>query len=214
MDREELKVKISGGDERVKIAAVTSFLKNNQQLRDYHFAHKLIYDFEQPPGKVIKAAILSSFTFDQIQPLLGVESYRSGFPLSVYIGGFNQYEQEIINPSTQLYEFKPQIILLALRIDDILPEFRKDFISFNTRTLNLRQKEILENFRRLIGHIRKNSSAKILFNNFSYPLFLANGIYEHQYSKGQLNWIDNLNRMLSEMVQGYSDVYIFDFHYH
>ncbi|MCD4693466.1 MAG: HAD-IIIC family phosphatase, partial [Calditrichales bacterium] len=145
--------------------------------------------------------------------LLSVASFSGGIPLSIFVGGFNQYEQEIVNPESPMHKFQPEIIFFAVRLEDISPAFHNDFSLPDEKQINHHHEEIINTIKQLIEAVNAHSKAKLIINNFSYPTFLANGVFEHQHPLGQPAVIDKLNKMLSALVQNYSDVFIFDLNY-
>ena len=73
--------------------------------------------------KKVKIAILSSFTINGILEVLKVKLAKKSVHAQTYLGGYNQYNQEILDRESQLYKFLPNITFLILDIRDILPEF-------------------------------------------------------------------------------------------
>src|SRR5262249_48042859 len=54
-----------------------------------------------------RVAILRSFTVEPLVPLLRAAGFANGLDLTVQIGEFNAYAQEILDPHSALYRFKP-----------------------------------------------------------------------------------------------------------
>src|SRR5262245_16376561 len=80
-----------------------------------------------PAGKPLRVAVLRSYTIEPVGPVLKLRLAVEGFAPAVWFGGFNQYAQEILDPSSALYGSEPDLVLLMTRIDEILPEFLSDF---------------------------------------------------------------------------------------
>ncbi len=60
-----------------------------------------------------KIALLSSVTMDLLAPILRAQCFGAGIDASIYLGPFNQFEQEIRRPDSGLVRFQPDIIVLA-----------------------------------------------------------------------------------------------------
>src|SRR6267143_342001 len=58
-------------------------------------------------GQAVRMAILSSYVAEPLIPFLDVECRRVGLSPSFYLGAFNQYAQEILSPSSELYACNP-----------------------------------------------------------------------------------------------------------
>lgn len=62
----------------------------------------------------IKLALLSSSTIEQLLPAIQAAALRKGLLLECYTGDYGQYRQELLNPNSELYRFRPDVVLLAL----------------------------------------------------------------------------------------------------
>jgi hypothetical protein len=72
------------------------------------------------PGRRVKVAILSSFTVDPIKAYLQVDCLERGVWADVFIPSFNQFQQEILSPDSDLYKFTPDICFLHVQPDALL----------------------------------------------------------------------------------------------
>ena len=70
----------------------------------------------------MKIAILGSYTTEFLVKPIQCQLTRSSINAEIYAAGFNLYQQEILDPSSNLYDFCPDIIILILQTADILPE--------------------------------------------------------------------------------------------
>ncbi|TXH56369.1 MAG: HAD-IIIC family phosphatase [Burkholderiaceae bacterium] len=62
----------------------------------------------------IRLALLGSCTHDHLLPAIRVAGLRRRLLFDVHAGSFGQYRQELLEPSAQLNEFRPDIVLLSL----------------------------------------------------------------------------------------------------
>jgi len=74
--------------------------------------------------KKIKVAILGNYTLDTLASSIRVSLLRRGFLAEIYRCDFGLLEQDIINPKSKFYAFKPDITLLAIGYRE-LREFPK-----------------------------------------------------------------------------------------
>ena len=88
------------------------------------FAHRERSDLAAEAGRPVRIALLSSYTIDPLVPYLDAECRGAGLVPEFYVAPFNQYMQEILSLSSGLYRFKPEIIFVALAIDDLFPAVR------------------------------------------------------------------------------------------
>jgi FkbH-like protein len=65
------------------------------------------------PLPVIKLALLGSSTLSHLLPGIRLGGLRRGFLLDIYVGPYGLYRQELANPGSGLYEFKPDVVCFA-----------------------------------------------------------------------------------------------------
>jgi FkbH-like protein len=68
---------------------------------------------EAPFRRRCRVALLSSTMIDFLAPILRAQCFGAGIDLEIYIGPFNQYEQEIRDPDSGLARFKPDVIAIG-----------------------------------------------------------------------------------------------------
>ncbi len=88
------------------------FVKTNQ------LDHLLQCSFpdEPPPGlatKPIRLAVLASSTVTHLLPGLRIAALRRGLHVQTYVTGYGQYHQELLDSSSPLHRFAPNVILFA-----------------------------------------------------------------------------------------------------
>ncbi len=77
---------------------------------------------EHLPQLPCRVAILRSFTVEPLVPLLRAGAFAGGIDLSVHLGGYNAYAQEILDPDSALHRFRPDLAILAVQASDLPPE--------------------------------------------------------------------------------------------
>ncbi len=68
----------------------------------------------------IKLALLASCTADHLLPALRVAGLRHRLWFDIYLGPYGQYRQELLDPTSRLYGFGPEWILLSLTAHDAI----------------------------------------------------------------------------------------------
>ncbi|PYN43401.1 MAG: hypothetical protein DME00_27075, partial [Candidatus Rokuibacteriota bacterium] len=89
------------------------------------FAHRERAKLGEVGERPVRIAILSSYVLDPLVPFLDVECRRAGLTPAFYVAPFNQYTQEVLNPSSGLYAFGPEIVFVALDLEDLFPGVRR-----------------------------------------------------------------------------------------
>ena len=73
--------------------------------------------------KKLKLAILSSFTLNGLNETLHVKCSEFGIRYQSYVADYNQYNQEILNTKSGLYNFSPDITFLILDVRSLLGDY-------------------------------------------------------------------------------------------
>ena len=138
-------------------------------------------------------AILRSFTVEPALPILKASAYARGIALDLYTGEFNAYAQEILDPESALYRFKPDAAVLAVQARDI-----GDPAS------------ALARFAGWITAFRSHSPAVLIVHTLEVPA-PASGILDAQREDGEAEAIRAINRGLVSLARQHRGVYILDY---
>ncbi len=160
--------------------------------------------------KKIKVAILSSFTINGLAETLKVKCFERKIDSITYVGGYNQYNQEILNGNSELYKFLPDITFLILDSRSIFGDLfhfpysiskseRKDFV-------NDKINELIN----LVKKFKENSSSKLIISNLGLPYYSPYGIAEMKTEYGFHDMVLDFNKKLKEGLFKLNSVSIFD----
>jgi len=180
-----------------------------KSLSEYlSLAEKLILTSHK---KQIKIGFLSSFTINGLPEIIKVKCDEIETSCQTYLGGYDQYNQEIFDSNSQLYKFEPDITFLLLDIRSVLNDFFYFPYSFDQKDKkNLIDKKVLE-LVNLTKIFSKNSSSKLIVSNLHIPFFSPYGIAESTSNFGFHDTIIYFNTQLKEKIQEIENVIIFDF---
>ena len=158
-----------------------------------------------------RIALLSSFTTNGMKESLFVKCCRAGVLPEIYVSGYNQYAQEILNATSQLYEFHPEIIFLffdtkSLFGDAVLMPYPAQPADWNDITNNK-----LKEIEMFIDILKERTSAKIVVHNLMVPSYSPLGILEIKSQKSFLESIRKMNQSMSDMFKNDSTVFVFDY---
>ena len=70
--------------------------------------------------KTVRIAVLGSFTLNGIEETFKVKCAEKKLNCKTFLGNYNQYNQEILNTESNLYQFNPDITYLILDTRTIL----------------------------------------------------------------------------------------------
>jgi FkbH-like protein len=160
--------------------------------------------------KKIRVSILSSFTLNGIEEIFRVKCAEKNIECHTHLGGYNQYNQEILDTQSQLYQFQANITFLILDTRSILKDLWYSPYSIDEKA---RQNFIETKFQEIKNLIRvflKNSNSKFIISNFTIPTKSNYGIFETKLKFGFQKMISKLNENLQNYVRNLDSVYLFD----
>ena len=118
-------------------------------------------DFSELPK--IKMAILGDSATQFLSQAIRGQGFDVGFDLHVWEADFNQIELQINDSASDLYESKPEVIMLFLSSHKLLNKYNKLSIDVYNQLAN----NELNRINNLLDAIKQNSNAKIIFFNYN-----------------------------------------------
>jgi FkbH-like protein len=160
--------------------------------------------------KKIRISILSSFTLNGIEEIFQVKCNEKNISSKTCLASYNQYNQEILDPHSQLYQFQPNLTFLILDTRSILDNLWYFSYSIDEKQRqNFIEKKFKE-IQNLIIIFLKNSNSKLIISNFFIPTNSNYGIFETKSNFGLQKMIYTLNNNLQDYIQNLDSVYLFD----
>ena len=182
-----------------------------KSLSEYISLSKNIDDLKF--DKKLKVAILSSFTLNGLSEILHVKSSELGIRYQSYLGGYNQYNQELLDSQSEYYKFSPDVTFLILDIRNFLGEYYHFPYNISDNERKLLVSEKIKQIENIIKCFEKNLNSKLIITNFNIPSYSPNGITETKSDFGFHEMIEELNRSLRNISKTHSSVYIYDFNH-
>jgi len=140
-----------------------------------------------------RLALLSTYTTQQWAPLLQLSAWRLGMHLDIYHANYNQYHQEILDPSSGLYQFQPEIVLLAPHAGALpLPHYTPDASA-------LVEQEVAR-WAGLWQRLQERVAGFIIQHNFVIPPLYPFGHLTAKLAGCRERVIEALNRRLGELA--------------
>jgi len=197
----------------VALKTLFSLIDEEPSLNNYNFASSRLkeIDLDKLGFHHIKIAILSSFTIEPLIPYLHVKCCKSKLNSEFYIGGYNLFHQEILNPKSKLYEFKPDVLIFAIRLQELSPTFYESFLECSKDRIRDEKNRISDLIRSLILAFRNNSSSVIIIHNFETPIRPSLGIIDSQNEPSQKRSINEINIAIENMAKEIRGVYVLDY---
>src|SRR5579883_502481 len=163
------------------------------------------------PFHPLKVAVLRSFTVEPVLPLLRAAAWTERLDLTVKAGEFNAYAPEMLDPASWVYEFTPDVAIVAVQTRDIAPELWDGFADCEPDDIRATVDRVLDNFRTWVRVFRSHSQAHLLLHTLEVPEQPSRGILDGQSVDSQAGAIRSINDGLRQLAAESSGVYVFDY---
>jgi FkbH-like protein len=158
-----------------------------------------------------RLALLRSFTVEPVVPLLRAAAFIQGIDLQVYIGEFNTYAQDILNPASQLYRFEPHIVILAVQTRDIAPDLWAGYAALSSEEQQGAVSRVVASYQSWVEAFRSRSEAHLIVHTLEGPVFPSQGLFDQQSAGGQVVAIQRVNEALGDITRAHRGVYLLDY---
>ena len=191
---------------------LNEFIKTNPTLDNYIYAEKIYKNLSKKLNfPTLKIAILRSITIEPILPFLNIKCYESKINPDIYLGEYNIIDQEILNKTSGLYKFQPDILIIFTRLEEICPILFDSYLISTGKEIKTESQGVIDRVNGLLSAFRSSSKAKIILHNFELPPYPVFGIIDQQHDKSQQRTFEHINNKLAETAKKYEEVYVLDY---
>lgn len=188
------------------------FINSHSTLDNFMYAEKIYKQIAKDLNfHKFNIAILRSITIEPMLPFIKVKCFENKINPELYLGDYNIFDQEIVNKNSGLYNFKPDVLIIFSRLEEICPRLVNSYIELSSEKVEMEIKNLLDKIERLLSTFRANSNAKIILHNFELPAFPIFGIIDIQHERSQKRVFNKINTGLVEIVKKYEEVYLLDY---
>ena len=161
-------------------------------------------------GKKLRVAFLASSTINGFEETMRVKCFQKGIDCITYVADYNQYNQEILNQDSGLYQFKPDITFLILDTRHILGEH---FFSWYSVPYDDRPKIIdtkVSEIQNICNTYQKNFDSKLVITSLQIPNYSPYGINEESTLRSLKEVVYAINNELLQWKK-FGNIFIYDF---
>jgi FkbH-like protein len=159
----------------------------------------------------MRVALLSSFSIEFIHdPLIG-QGFLNELRVEIYQAGFAQYRQEILDPSSGLYTWRPDVVVLALEGKHLCPFAYGDYMQHIGSGFDGLLEETDREIDALLTAFRQRSDAAVLVHSFAPPSWWQLGVLDGHVGVGQMQVLQALNDALYRAARARRGVYVVDY---
>ncbi len=221
---------------RVKANAILAEVDAQPTIVNVAKASRKLAALSDTLAKVsLRIGCLSSFTFDPLKPFLELQGLRAGMAIEAYVAPYGQIEQQLIDASSDLAAFRPDVVLLAVRLQDVCPALYEAFNALTadaaTQSEPARPRagssvseparpragssalvdDWITRLRSALLTFRQHLTARVLIQNYDMPAFPAAGIADPRSPVSQCATITRANEALTELAGSIENAHVMDY---
>jgi len=158
-----------------------------------------------------RLAMLRSFTLEPVVPLLRAAAFVNGIDLTVHLGDFNTYPQEILDATSSLYSFTPDTVILAVQTRDVAPELWEGYAYLEPDQVSASIARVISSFQSWVKAFRQHSQANLIVHSLERPATPSLGVLDAQSQASQSVAIQQINDGLRTVCREHHGVYLLDY---
>jgi len=160
--------------------------------------------------KALRLAVLSTFTASPLEPYVVVESARRGLLVEPWFGPYDQLEPQALDGGSALYATAPDVIVIAARLEDLLPDLCWRFASFGPEAIDDELARVAARYESLVTAVRRHSAATVLLANFTEPAQAPLGLAGALHEPSPAGVVERANSALAALARRTAGVYVLD----
>lgn len=141
----------------------------------------------------IKVAVLGDTTTQFLTQAIKGIGFEYGYNLDIFEADFNQIERQIFDPTSELYDFKPEIVIVFQSSHKLLSKYNK--MQPNEQKM-LASKE-METIRNIYNTLSFNLSAKVICYNYAE---IDDAIFGNFSNKMESSFLFQLRKLNFELM--------------
>ncbi len=158
----------------------------------------------------LRIAVLRSYTAELLEPVLRLRLMVAGYKPQMLFGDFGGYAQEILDEQSALYAFKPNVVLLLTRLEELMPDFIDGFGDKTSKEWEEAVDTAANSLAQLVETAGNRAPCQLIIQNMSLsdPYF---GIHDAQLESGQRYLVDRFNKTLASRLGSMKNAFIWEF---
>ena len=141
----------------------------------------------------IKIAVLGDTATQFIVQALKGEGIDHNINLQIWEADFNQIERQVLDPSSELYEYSPESVLIFKSSHKLLLKYNKLDLSNQPKLADSEMASIKD----LVANIHNNISAKVIYFNYAE---IDDSVFGNYASKTESSFLFQLRKLNYELM--------------
>jgi FkbH-like protein len=194
------------------LALVERHLRETPTIGGARFALARLRAIDDPrERRSMRLAVLRSFTVEPVVPLLEAAALLRRLDLEVWVGGFDAYAQELLDPDGGLDAFGPDAVLIAVQARDLAPDLWDRFAELQPAAVAAAVDDAVDRLAGWIRAFRARSAAHLVLQTLELPDAPADGLLDARSPGGQAAAIREINGRLVALAGEVPGLHLLDY---
>ena len=154
--------------------------------------------------KKIKVALLGDTATQFLKQAIRGTGFEQGFDIDIWEANFNQIERQVFDPSSELFEFNPEVIIIFHSAHKLLDKYNKLKLTLQNNLANTQ----LELVRNIVIIINSQLKSKIIYYNYTEINDSVFGNYANKIESSFLFQLRKLNFELMVFATSISAIFL------
>jgi len=161
-------------------------------------------------ARPLSITVLRNITVEQIEPYLKRQAAAMDRRAKITFGDYDNIVQEACGAAPHLFSKDCELVLVFSHLANLSPSLANNFAGLSQRELATEINDCAALFELVLGGIRQQTRATILWVSFEPPAYPSLGIADSQSEHGQTLSIARLNAHLRDALQTVPSAYLID----
>jgi FkbH-like protein len=214
--RQQIKEAAAKQDAATALSLATQMLASSNKHADAMFCASVLGGLSvaletQTAARRLKTYIVRSVTLEPLLPFLTVEAAVLGYILDTRMGGYGSYVDELLNVSSPLAQFQPDLVVVALDVEEIAGSLADRCAGGIDVGVAAEIDECAARIEQLLRSLRSSSSTRIVLQGLVVPDYASLGdVGDANLPYSLPNAVAELNRRLAALCRAMTDCVFFD----
>lgn len=185
------------GQRLTRLAALAGFRLSFMETIQLDKALQKIEAKEVAGFLQVRLAVLAASTVDHLLPAIRVAGLRRGLRFELYAASYGQYRQELLDPTSPLHRFNPDIVLLSLTAREVITRVP---VTATKDEVERALADVLTDLQGLWRAVRENFGATVIQQSFLDVFESVFGNYDRVVPAAPSRVVGRLNDLLADAV--------------
>lgn len=155
----------------------------------------------------IRIAVLASYSAEFIEEALVAACFLRGLAAEIYLPGFNQFRQEILDRSSGLYRFGADLVIVSVLGETLCPRLYESMPDEEPAAVAGAIAEV----KSLLDALRVSSNAAVVIQGLLPPPHPLLGVGDAGMPHGQRAQVRSINAGFAQLSKALPGVYVLDY---